>query len=298
MKRLEILVLVLCAPLAFSQQATPTPASSNLNHRVQAPTYSDMYCAGFIDKENVGKGSYVVAGAESPSQTQFHQGDMIYLEGSGFQEGNRLSVVRELRDANRSASYIGQTAAIAALGQPYADLGRVRVTAIRGKTAIAEVEFSCAPIVPGDLLVAFQERPPVAFKAKTAFDRFPAEAGSVTARIVLARDFDYLLGTGHKVYISAGADKGVKVGDYFRAVRGYDPDKLGQVEELAYKVKQSEESQKNQTIITKQRLAELPRRALAEMIVLSVHPTSSTAMITYALENVTVGDAVELEGSK
>ena len=36
MKRLEILVLVLCAPLAFSQQATPTPVSSNPNQRVQA----------------------------------------------------------------------------------------------------------------------------------------------------------------------------------------------------------------------------------------------------------------------
>ena len=31
------------------------------------------------------------------------------------------------------------------------------------------------------------------------------------------------------------------------------------------------------------------------MIVLNVTPTSSTAMITFALENVTVGDAVELE---
>jgi hypothetical protein len=32
------------------------------------------------------------------------------------------------------------------------------------------------------------------------------------------------------------------------------------------------------------------------MIVLNVTPTSSTAMITFALENVNVGDMVELEG--
>jgi hypothetical protein len=297
MKRLAIL-LVLCAPLAFSQEATPTRASSNLAERVLAPTYSDMYCAGFISKENVGKGSYMVAGAESPNQTQFEKGDMVYLDGSGFQEGNRMSVIRELRDPNRSPSYVGQSAAIAALGQPYADLGQVRITAVRGKTAIAQVEFSCAPMVPGDQVVPFQERPPVAFKAKQAFERFPAEPGSVTARIVLARDFDYLLGTGQKVYINVGADKGVKVGDYFRAVRGYDPAKLDELEDLSYKVKQSEETQKTQPLVSKQTYAQLPRRALAEMIVLSVRPNSSTAMITYALENVTVGDAVELEGSK
>ncbi len=120
----------------------------------------------------------------------------------------------------------------------------------------------------------------------------------MTARIVMAKDFDYLLGTGQKVYISAGADKGVKVGDYFRAVRSYDPAKLDEVEDLSYKVTQSEETQKNNAGVSKATYAALPRRALAEMIVLSVTPTSSTAMITFALENVTVGDMVELEGSK
>ncbi|MBZ5510369.1 MAG: hypothetical protein LAN70_04290 [Acidobacteriia bacterium] len=289
------LLLALGAPLAFSQQATPARATSNLAERVQAPSYADMYCSGFITNESHGKGSYIVAGAESPHQTQFRQGDIVFLEGGGLQEGYRLSVIRELRDPNKSRAYEGQAGAISALGQPYAELGRLRVTAIREKTVIAQVEYSCAPIVAGDLVVPFQERSPVAYHANTALERFPATAGRVTARIVMAKDFDYILGTGQKVYISAGADKGVKVGDYFRAVRNYDPSTMNDVDAQSNKVTQSEETQKSKTATTSGKYAELPRRTLAEMIVLNVTPTSATAMITYAFESVEVGDAVELE---
>jgi hypothetical protein len=290
------LLLALGAPLAFSQGA-PKHATTNLSERVQAPSYADMYCSGFITNEDHGKGSYVVAGAESPNQTQFRQGDIVFLEGGGLQEGYRLSVIRELRDPNRSRAYAGQVAAVSALGQPYAELGRLRVTAIREKTAIAQVEYSCSPIVAGDIVVPFPERPPVVYRRNTALERFPASAGSLTARIVMAKDFDYILGTGQKAYISAGADKGIKVGDYFRAVRNYDPATMDDVGALSYKVTQSEETQKSHTKITREKYAELPRRTLAEMIVLNVTPTSATAMITYALESVTVGDSVELEPS-
>ncbi len=298
MKRVALL-LALCAPLAFAQQvaqSVPERGSTNLVERAQGPSYSDMYCAGFISKQDYGKGNYVVGGAESPNQTQFSWNDIVFLEGSGYTEGARLSVIRELRDPNRSRAFYGQSAAISALGQPYAELGRLRVTAIRGKTAIAQVEFSCAPIVAGDLAVPFQEKPPLSFRPKATFDRFPAAAGSVTARIVMAKDFDYVLGTGHKVYISAGADKGVKVGDYFRSVRTYDPAKMDQVDALSLKVPQSEETQKYRQAIPKEKYAELPKHATAEMIVVNVTPTSSTAMITFSVENVTVGDTVELEG--
>jgi outer membrane protein OmpA-like peptidoglycan-associated protein len=289
------LLLALCAPLAFSQQGAPKRANNNPSEGVRTLSYADMYCSGFISNEEHGKGTYVVAGAESPHQTQFHQGDIVFLEGSGLQEGYRVLVIRQLRDPNRSRAYVGQAAAVSALGQPYAELGRLRVTALRGNTAIAEVEQSCSPIVAGDIVVPFPERPPIPYRANAALERFPATAGGVKARIVMAKDFDYIVGTGHKVYLSAGANKGVKVGDYFRAVRSYDPSTVEDVGALSYKVSQSEETQKAKTAIAKGKYAELPPRTLAEMIVLNVTPTSSTAMITYALETVEVGDAVELE---
>ncbi|MBZ5631235.1 MAG: hypothetical protein LAO06_20470 [Acidobacteriia bacterium] len=299
--RKAALLLALCAPFVFSQQEllpAPIRATTNLAERVAAPSYSDMYCAGFITKAAFARDNDIVGGAESPDQTQFQQGDTLFLEGSGYQEGSRLAVVRELHDPNRKSVFVGQETAISELGQPYAELGRLRVTAIRGKTAIAVVEFSCSAMVAGDLVVPFQEKPPLAYRGKTAFVRFPANPGSVSGRIVLAKDFDYILGTSQKVYISAGADKGVKVGDYFRAVRNYDPAKMGEVDTLSIKVPQSEETQKYPVASPQAKYAELPQRALAEMIVLNVTPTSSTAMITYAVESVTVGEMVELEGGE
>ena len=296
------LLLALCATVGFAQQqGPPAPArtaTTNLTERVQAPTYSDLYCAGFISKQTYPRGNYIAAGAESPAQAEFHQGDTVFLEGTSYAEGARLSVLRELKDPNSSPAFKGQVAAIAQLGQPYAEMGRVRVTTIHGKTAVAEVEFSCDAMAAGDIVVPFQEKAPVTFRGKVALDRFPAAPGSVTARIVMAKDFDYVLGTGRKAYISVGSDKGVKVGDYFRAMRNYDPAKMQEVDSLAFKMPQSEDTQKHGSSASKSTYGGLPRQAVAEMIVLNVTPTSSTAMITYALENVNVGDVVELHAEQ
>jgi hypothetical protein len=45
-------------------------------------------------------------------------------------------------------------------------------------------------------------------------------------------------------------------------------------------------------------VSDMPRRALGEVVVISVTPTSSTGMITFALEDVHIGDDVELEADQ
>ena len=42
-------------------------------------------------------------------------------------------------------------------------------------------------------------------------------------------------------------------------------------------------------------VADLPRRAVGEIVIISTTPTTSTGMIVFALEDVHVGDAVELD---
>lgn len=302
MKRLCLLTLVLTGVAVLAQEQQPATGAqiaqraSNVIEHNAAPTYSDLNCAGFISKDQYNHSNYVLAGAEAPAATQFAQGDTIFLEGSGYTEGTRYSIIRELRDPNRNPAFPGQPAAIAAIGQPFQELGRVRVIAMRGKTAVAEVEFSCTAMVTGDLVVPFVEKQPVPFHP-TNFERWPAGTGSITGRILMAKEFDMIVGTGQKVYLNVGSSQGVKVGDYFRAVRGYDPMKLEPTEAISYRVQQSEDTSKVQPRIPNSTYAQLPKRALGEMIVLSVTPTSATAMITMAVEHINVGDAVELEGS-
>lgn len=297
MKRLCLLLVLLTVAIAAFAQAPPAaPAqrATNMIERAPAPTYSDLNCAGFISKEKYNHANYVLAGAEAPAATQFAQDDTVFLEGGGYTEGERYSVIRELRDPNRNPAFPGQAAAIAAVGQPYQELGRVKVTALRGKTAIAVVEFSCTAMVTGDLVVPFVEKQPVSFR-NAGFERWPASSGSVNGRILMAKEFDVIVATGQKVYLSVGSSQGVKVGDYFRAVRGYDPMKIDQTEALSYKVQQSEDTSKVNPRMPNATYAGLPKRALGEMVVLSVTPTSATAMITNTLEHINVGDTVEME---
>jgi hypothetical protein len=129
--------------------------------------------------------------------------------------------------------------------------------------------------------------------------------GKASGRIVMAKDFDLLLGTGAKVYINVGGNQGVKVGDYFRAVRSYEADLRDPVDSLSFKAATSDDTQKRPPSIeghmfakTKGPLihvADMPRRAMGEIVVINVTPTTATGMLVFALEDVHVGDHVELD---
>ena len=121
----------------------------------------------------------------------------------------------------------------------------------------------------------------------------------------MARDFDTVLGTGSKVYMNAGSNQGVKVGDYFRAVRTYGADLRDPVDSLSFKAAIAEDSQKrppwvNANMFTRTKgpdihVQDLPRRAVGEIVILSTTPTTSTGMIVFAMEDVHIGDGVELD---
>lgn len=274
--------------------------------RVQTPSAPDIYCAGFISKHLMPNATYVAGGLDTPDTTKFVNGDVVYLAGGGYQLGQEYAIIRELRDPNEYELYPGEHAAMKQAGQPYADIGRVKVVDTRNKMAIAQVEFSCDPINPGDLVTPFVERPTISFQEPHRFDRFLPANGRLSARIIMAKDFDSELGTGSTVYINAGSNQGVQVGDYFRAVRRYEQDLENPVDSLSFKASVNEDTQKDPPsfdahMFTKNsgpdiHVRDLPRRAVGEIVILSATPTTATGMIVSSLEDVHVGDNVELEG--
>ena len=151
----------------------------------------------------------------------------------------------------------------------------------------------------------YVEKPPVAFHVPGHFDRFAPANGKLSGRIVLGKDFDLVLGTGMKLYLNMGANQGVKVGDYFRVVRSYTATLRDPVDSLSFKTWTSEDTQMRPPTFEANRLtktkgadihvADLPRRAVGEVVVLNVTPTSSSAMVVFALEDVYAGDTVELD---
>ena len=276
--------------------------------RFQTPTAADINCAGFITPQRVPNANYVNGGLETPSTTKFTKGELVYLSGTGYQSGQLYEILRELRDVNEYEIYTGQQKVLKAAGQPYGQIGRVRVLETRSHSAVAQVEYSCDPVNPGDIAVPYVEKPMVAFHAPMHFDRFLPPSGKLRGRIILGKDFDGMMGTGAKLYMNLGSNQGVKVGDYFRAVRPYTEDLANPVDSLSFKASTSEDTQKNEPTFEAGRfsrgkganihVADLPRRAMGEVVVLSVTPTTSTGMIVFALDNIYAGDMVEADDTQ
>ena len=158
---------------------------------------------------------------------------------------------------------------------------------------------------PGDIAVPFATKASVPYREAVRFDRFAPSNGKLSGRIVLAKDFDSEIGTGNKVYMNVGASQGVKVGDYFRAMRPYESDLQDPVDSLSFKASTAEDTQKEPPSIEPKLLtrtkgavihvADLPRRALGEIVILSTTETTSTGMVVFALEDIHVGDNVEMD---
>jgi hypothetical protein len=191
MKKLAVVVLML-AGLAIAQQpgepsAPQAPAAvappvnvpatavvaNTKTVRQEKPSRSDVNCAGFLTRQEFARGNRVVGGWNSPHAAKFVERDIIYLEGSGYKDGELVYLVRELRDPNRYELFKGQKGLVKAAGQPYADLGHARIIGQRSGVTLARVQFSCEQIVPGDLAIPYFSRPEVTYMTRAIFDRFP-----------------------------------------------------------------------------------------------------------------------------
>jgi hypothetical protein len=317
MKKTGLLLLLCLTVAAAAQQPDSTPADQAAPQnteittgtfpieRVQTPTNADIYCGGFVNKELVPNAKFVAGGLESPNTTKFATNDTIFLAGQGYEAGQKYQIVRELVDPNQYELFAGQRSMLKAMGQPYSELGWVRIVDTRGKMAVARVEFSCESISPGDIAVPFVEKPAIGYHLPERFDRFRPSNGSASGRIVLAKEFDLLLGNGSKVYMNVGASQGIKVGDYLRAVRTYEADLRDPVDSLSFKASATEDTQKyppsiqghmfSKTKGPSIQVGDMPRRAIGEIVVINTTQTTATGMIVFSLEDVHVGDGVELD---
>lgn len=292
------------ASLVTPPGTIPTTASFPIQ-RVEMPTYADIYCAGFISRQILPDANFVAGGLQTPTTTKFVKDDVIYLLGTGYTVGAEYEIIRELRDLDEYEMYPGQKKLLKATGQPYAEIGRVRIIDTRSPAAVAQIEYACDPVNPGDTAIPFTEKSMVSFHPPLRFDRFLPTGSKVSGRIVMGRDFDSVLGTGQKVYINVGANQGIKVGDYFRAVRSYTADLNDPVDSLSFKAAISEDTQMKQPSVdpkmfTKSNgpvihVRDLPRRAVGEIVIIGTTPTTATGMVVFAMEDVHAGDSVELD---
>ena len=313
MKRAVFFLLPLMAGLSWAQQApsdAPTPngtIATVINfpvEKVQTPSVADLYCAGFVRKPEP-RSNFVTGGTESPFNTNFANGEAIYLHGRGYEVGQQYTIIRELQDPNRYELYPGQFAAMKAAGRPYEELARVRIIDTRPHMAIARIEFSCDSVAPGDLVIPYEEKQLVNFHPPLRFDRFALANGQVSGRILLAKDFDSELGAGGTVYVNIGSNQGLKIGDFLRAERLAEAVTRDAVDSLSFKADAYEMTQNEPPLVNPSFLDrgrgpvihtdQMPRRGVGEIVIIGTTPTTATGMIVFSLEPVHVGDTVELD---
>ena len=298
--------IALCVVALAGTMTAQQPVSISLpgNNVSRTTTFSDQYCSGFINKDRIASKNMIGGGIDSPDTVRYNAGDFVFIMGENLKTGDKLSVIRELRDANRYETYKGQYHMLKNVGQPYADLGHVVILGHQNNAYIGKVEFSCDAILPGDELVPIMERAQVSYEVPTKFDRFPAPNKELGARIVMAKDFDFFIGNGQKVYLNVGSKDGVKVGDYFRVTRDFSANLSSEVDALSYKSPLGDDTQRVEPMVDVGhhipypghpviKVKDFPRLALGELVVLNVTPTSSTAMVTFALQDMHAGDTAE-----
>lgn len=287
-------------PTEAPKQSTPQPAIATTNkiEQFNGPTISEVYCAGFITKQEIHPIATVMDDSRAPEQVRSHDRSYIYLSGSELQEGKEYLLLRHTDDPNHTQSFPGQLGLLSHLGEMYQDLGRAKVIAIRKRVAVAQVESGCSEIIPGDFVIPFQERPRPEFK-QTDFEQFAVPNGKTRGRVVMARDMDTLVGSRRIVYLNVGEAQGVKPGDYFRALRDYGSIADNPIESLPFKAPPYDPTQKNpQSFQFHEHADMLPIRAIGEMIVVSTTPNSSAALTTYVPEDIHLGDTVEMIDSR
>ncbi len=256
-------------------------------------SYDDVYCGGFL-APSIADSAYVLGGWNTPDATRFSTNDFVYLHGT-YQEGSDYTVLRRVKDPNKYEGFAGQNRALGEAGGMYQEMGRIHIKSVRPKITIAHIDFTCDAIVPGDIVVPFKAKEIPVAHGPIIYDEFAVPNGKLTGRIIGARDFDYLVGTIHKVYLDVGADKGVKVGDYFRVTRTYQATKDDPVDSLSFKATVAEDTQYKMPKVKNADVSDYPRRTLGELQITDVEAKSSTGMIAYALEPMFAGDRVELD---
>lgn len=303
MPRRLLLALVLTATCAQAQepvtkqmQLPPVPpVTPYVTQQLVPVSHTDLYCSGYLSDQRLGREQAVMGGVNSPNATQFRTGEFVYLRGTGYQPGTRVSLVREISDPNRLEAFDDQDKSIRRSGRIYAELGYAVIVENQGAHSVAQLEFTCEPVVTGDLVTTFVVKPAIAHRRASTVDLFPDREPAVSGRILAGRDFDQFIGSGHKVYINIGWTQGLKLGDYVKVTRGYSEDEQDRGDAASLGASAKVDVQVDPAKVGKKEYAKLPRRVVGEGIILSVGPKTATAMITFALSEIHTGDRVDVE---
>ena len=235
----------------------PVPISGPLPIGAEA----DVYCSGYLgdrDESFVGR---IVNAEKERNQSMFMAGDILYLDigaESGVQAGMEFTIVRPDRLVNRWDS-VRDT-----VGRIYMTPGRVRILCAQERASVAEIVYSCNEVEVGDYVAPFEPIPVPLVRRTRPQGICDTPNGKAIGHVVDTRDAVTPVGTGTVVFLDLGEQDGLNPGDFL-------------------------------TVFRPSTRAEGLRTVLGEAAILTTRDKTSVAIITSMIDNMGVGDAVEIK---
>jgi len=198
------------------------------------------------------------------------------LPDDGLAVGQRYTASR----LNRDAKYFPRP------GEGYGGLrvtGFVTVTAINQWNALADVNFACDAIQPGDYLEPFVDTDLPRSAAENLYPDF-----NDRAQILFGADNRILVGEGDVVSIDRGSAQGVTVGARFAIYRDKLHTFINQPVVQSRGATRTMRSQKSANSVDEI----LPLVYIGDVVVMSVSETTSKVIVTKSVEGIVAGDTV------
>jgi hypothetical protein len=290
-------VVSLLAGVLFLAAVTPGWAQTLANassEAVPAADHSEIECSGYVSASPVSNALYIDGGPDNDFLDRYHgfaTGDHVFLhifQGTGPAVGQIYRLVRPISETASRTFFRGgmgdmptfgyiswypfQNWDIHKLGQPYADIGRVKIIKLTDGGVVAKVIFACVPANIGDLAVPYQPRPIPTYTPAEHPDRFALSNGKKTGTITAVKNNFESVGTGGIVYLNLGQSDNVQAGTRFRAVRVLRLQTPG--------------------LLTP---PTLPHETVGEIVVLWTQEKSSVGIVVRAIRDIDAGDAVQME---
>jgi hypothetical protein len=264
--------------------------------------FDDLYCSGSVHTKPAPSSLKVISKFDATGGVLSSEAEYVYLsQGAedGITAGQTYQVVRPTRTMTNPYA---RTKNARDLGMHYLDVGQLRVVLTQPDFSLARVLHTCGDAVDvGDILMPFEQIKIPTPPRPRQFNPLMTTNSGVTGMIVSTQSVVMNFGSSFQttgripgvhgshlgyldrgvaaestiVYIDIGQDHAVNPGDVFIVYRETELDRrLYDFPKEAKKLKNT-------------------RRAIGELIVVKVGERAATAIVTYASEELTLGDSVE-----
>jgi hypothetical protein len=261
----------------------------------------DLYCSGFVRKAALARDLKVISRYDADGVLST-EGDYIYIsQGSedGVTAGGLYQVVRP---STTITDPQGRTRAERDLGMHYLEVAQIRIVLSQPDFSLARVIHSCGDAIEvGDVMLPFQQIVLPPRERNRPFSSFMTTTGDVKGAIVTTKSVLLNFGSAFKmsgaipgvrggrlgpvergiagegtiVYLNIGLEDDVRPGDLFIVFRAMASD-----ERLYQAPKEIEK-------------LEGLRTAVGELVIIKTGERAATALVTYAVDALSLGDAVE-----